>query len=131
MLRKINPLHLLTLTLVLCFLSFIGVFSKENKLRETLKEKNNILLIANNFSQLQNNWANPKNNKNKIANFLKIRNLSLESEVFINPNLVKLSFKDLSKKKINQILTYFLNNNFFISEINLEKNLLEFKVKLK
>ncbi len=131
MLRKINPLHLLALILILCFLSFIILFFKENKLTKTFIEKNNISLIANNFSQLQNKWANPKNNKKKITNFLKTHHLNTNSEVFVSSNIVKLSFKNTNEKKINEILTYFLNNNFFILDINLEENILEFKVKLK
>ena len=125
--KKLDPLYVILLSIVVLIVSIILFNSSIKKLNKSQDELKNISLIAINYSNMKNDWNDKKNTIIKIDQI--IRSLKIKRiDKKITNKKIKIKIEDVSSNNLDKFINKVLNKKLNILKLDITNNSINLEV---
>ncbi|MEA2019872.1 MAG: hypothetical protein U9N59_15680 [Campylobacterota bacterium] len=117
---RINPILILTLSVVIFIISFSSLHKNQQQLSSEIDNFNSLIVIANKYKGLKKEWdtKNIEAKVKKIARLSNIKNISFSDK----KKIIKITIKDEKIHSVDRFINKVLNDNFIIKKLNITKD---------
>lgn len=130
--KRINPIYILGLIIVLFIGSYTSLNNKKEEFRNSTKEINTLSKKAKNYKDYKDTWFNEKTIIKRVDSIIK--NPSFRKEKILKSqteNKIRIKMESQNPRILNRFLNRMLNEKFIFKKLDIQKSSITLEIGLK